>query len=48
VTLRGWGTAHPAEADARRALALPTMALRAEATPVYGRLPDAKPQATAA
>ncbi len=42
VAERGHGTAYAAEADARYALRLHGPALLANATPVYGRAPDAK------
>lgn len=45
VAARGYGMAHAAEADARRALGLPGAAFLASAAPVYGRAPDAKPAA---
>ncbi len=45
VALRGFGAAHAGEADARRALHLPQTALFADATPHYGRAPDAQPLA---
>lgn len=45
VALRGWGQALAAEADAREIAALDPAALMAEARPLYGRAPDAKPAA---
>ena len=42
IALRGHGTAIPAEADAREALALDPASILTHATPLYGRAPDAK------
>lgn len=46
VAARGRGNAHPAEADARLALLLPSSAILPAAAPVYGRPPDARPAAS--
>lgn len=45
VAMRGFGRAHPMLPDARRASALPTACLSNRIAPIYGRPPDARPQA---
>lgn len=42
VDLRGWGTALPALPDARRFGQLPDSLIMDQATPLYGRAPDAR------
>ena len=42
VALRGWGSALPAEADARAAMAIGPDQLSDTVTPIYARHPDAK------
>ena len=41
VTLRGWGTAFPSEADARAAMSMNQAVLLPATTPIYARAPDA-------
>lgn len=45
VALRGFGRAYSMLPDARRAAALPTACLSERIAPIYGRPPDARPQA---
>ena len=47
VARRGLGTAVSALPDARAFVRLPTRALFAEPSPIYGRAPDAKPMTSA-
>lgn len=45
VAARGWGTALDIVADAAYALDLPAASRALDPSPIYGRAPDAKPQA---